>query len=153
MSVASSPTMLHESTTGQLLHVGGNHTTLFAEREILGYFLPLTRSMHQVYEPLCSRMPSVLHTVDSMVYHIAYIWESKHLVHFAGKSTTFIAWALGDDSGHLWAGVYIPEAALGLGLEVGIPAVLSGFQTTFLCPRRSGCKPQDCHALSSWGCS
>ena len=88
-------------------------------------------------------MPSVLHTVESMVYHIACTWEPKHLVHFTGQSTAFITWALGDDSGLLWAGVYIPEAALGLGLEVGILAALSGFQTTFLCPRRSGCKPQE----------
>lgn len=98
--------------------------------------------MCQVYGSFCSGMPSVLHTEAPTAYHIACTWESKHLVHFTGQSTTFITWALGDDSGHLWAGVYIPEAALGLGLEVGSPVARCGFQTTFLCPRRSGCEPR-----------
>lgn len=79
-------------------------------------------------------MPSVLHTVESTGY-VACAWESKHLVHFTGHSTVFKTWASGDDPGHLWA-------ALGLGLEVGSPAARPGFQTTFLCPHRSGCKPQ-----------
>lgn len=104
---------------------------MFAEGDILGRFLPLTRSMYQVYESLCSGMLSILYTVGSTVYHIACTWDSKHLVHFTGQSTAFITWGLGDDSGHLWAGVYIPEAALWLDLEMGSPDAQHAFSDCF----------------------